>query len=80
MYDPITGKYGLAIMRALRAAGVATVGAMGLGIFLMVRRERRSGQFDNRDVGGVYDADGGVSSVSQIGVGDAYQRHTSAKV
>jgi protein SCO1 len=43
MYDPITGKYGLAIMRALRAAGVATVGAMGVGIFLMVRRERRSG-------------------------------------
>jgi protein SCO1 len=43
MYDPITGKYGLAIMRALRVAGVATVGAMGVGIFLMVRRERRSG-------------------------------------
>jgi protein SCO1/2 len=41
MYDPVTGKYGLAIMRALRAAGVATVGAMGFGIFLMVRREKR---------------------------------------
>lgn len=45
MYDPITGKYGLAIMSALRAAGVATVGAMGLGIFLMVRRERRRSGF-----------------------------------
>jgi protein SCO1/2 len=43
MYDPITGKYGVAIMRAVRAAGVATVGAMGFGIFVMVRRERRSG-------------------------------------
>jgi protein SCO1/2 len=41
MYDPITGKYGLAIMRALRAAGVATIGVMGFGIFLMVRREKR---------------------------------------
>jgi protein SCO1/2 len=42
MYDPITGKYGLAIMSILRVAGVATVGAMGLGIFVMVRRERRA--------------------------------------
>jgi protein SCO1/2 len=46
MYDPITGKYGLAVMRALRAAGVATVGAMGFGIFLMVRRERRRSGFE----------------------------------
>jgi protein SCO1/2 len=45
MYDPITGEYGLAIMRSLRAAGVATVGAIGLGIFLMVRRERRRSGF-----------------------------------
>ena len=79
MYDPITGKYGLAIMGALRAAGVATVGAMGLGIFLMVRRERSSGQFDNRDVGGVSDADGGSTLFSQIGVGDAAHSHTSGK-
>ncbi|HEX2473184.1 MAG TPA: SCO family protein [Lacipirellulaceae bacterium] len=41
MYDPITGKYGLAIMSTLRAAGVATVGALGIGIFVMLRRERR---------------------------------------
>jgi protein SCO1/2 len=44
MYDPITGKYGLAIMTILRIAGVATVSAIGVGIFVMVRRERnRSG-------------------------------------
>ena len=41
MYDPITGKYGFAIMSALRAAGVATVGAIGIGIYVMLRRERR---------------------------------------
>jgi protein SCO1/2 len=71
MYDPITGKYGLAIMRALRAAGIATVGAMGLGIFLMVRRERsRSGQSDGKNVGGVSDADVDIKSFSEIGVGD----------
>jgi protein SCO1/2 len=43
MYDPMTGKYGFAVMSAVRAAGVATVGAMALGIFLMLRRERRPG-------------------------------------
>jgi protein SCO1/2 len=73
MYDPITGKYGLAIMRALRAAGVATVGAMGLGIFVMVRREKRSSGFqpDAIDVGGVSDADDGNKLFSEIGVRDA---------
>ena len=42
MYDPMTGKYGLAVITILRAAGVATVGAFGLGIFVMVPRERRT--------------------------------------
>jgi protein SCO1/2 len=41
-YDPMTGRYGLAVMRALRAAGAATVVALGLFIVVMVRRERRS--------------------------------------
>ncbi len=40
-YDPMTGRYGFAIMRALRVAGVATVLLIGTSIFLMVRRERR---------------------------------------
>jgi hypothetical protein len=43
MYDPITGKYGLAIISAIRAAGIATVSGLGLAVFLMLRRERRSG-------------------------------------
>jgi protein SCO1/2 len=41
MYDPSAGKYGLAIMTAVRVAGIATVGGMGLAIFTMLRRERR---------------------------------------
>ena len=41
-YDPVAGKYGLAIMNAMRAAGVATALALGLLIFFMFRRERRA--------------------------------------
>ncbi len=39
-YDPMTGRYGLAIMRAVRIAGAATVLAIGTFIVIMVRRER----------------------------------------
>jgi protein SCO1/2 len=39
-YDPMTGRYGLAIMRAIRMAGAATVLAIGAFIVVMVRRER----------------------------------------
>jgi len=41
-YDPMTGRYGLVIMRALRLAGGATVLALGAFIAVMVRRERHS--------------------------------------
>jgi protein SCO1/2 len=41
-YDPMTGRYGLAIMRAIRLAGTATVVSLGLFIGVMVRRERRA--------------------------------------
>jgi protein SCO1/2 len=37
-YDPETGRYGLAIMRAVRLAGLATVLALGAFIAVMVRR------------------------------------------
>ena len=40
-YDPTTGRYGLAIMRAIRLAGAATVLALGAFVALMIRRERR---------------------------------------
>jgi protein SCO1/2 len=40
-YDPITGRYGLAVMRAIRLTGAATVLALGAFIVVMVRRDRR---------------------------------------
>ena len=40
-YDPMTGRYGLVIMRAIRVAGAATVLAIGAFIVVMVRRERQ---------------------------------------
>ena len=39
-YDPMTGKYGTAIMRLLRVASLLTLGALGTFIFMMWRRER----------------------------------------
>jgi len=39
-YDPMTGRYGFVIMRALRIAGIATVLALGSFVFVMLRRER----------------------------------------
>jgi protein SCO1 len=39
-YDPVTGRYGLAIMRAIRLAGAATVLALGAFILVALRRER----------------------------------------
>jgi protein SCO1 len=39
-YDPMTGRYGLSIMRGIRIAGAATVLAIGTFIMVMLRRER----------------------------------------
>jgi protein SCO1 len=41
-YDPMTGRYGLLIMRMLRVAGLATVLALGGFIVVMIRREKRT--------------------------------------
>jgi protein SCO1 len=40
-YDPMMGRYGLAIMSAIRIAGALTVLALGAFIVVMLRRERR---------------------------------------
>jgi protein SCO1/2 len=40
-YDPMTGRYGLAVMRALRLAGGATVLALAAFVAIMLRRDRR---------------------------------------
>jgi protein SCO1/2 len=42
-YDPMTGRYGLAIMRAMRVAGAATVLVLGSFIFVMLKRDKRRG-------------------------------------
>ncbi|MET0555477.1 MAG: SCO family protein [Vicinamibacteria bacterium] len=40
-YDPMTGKYGTAILRLLRVASLLTLAVLGTFIFTMWRRERR---------------------------------------
>jgi len=47
-YDPMTGRYGLVVMRALRLAAAATVLALGAFIIVMVRRERIPGRVPER--------------------------------
>lgn len=39
-YDPMAGRYGFYVMRALRVAGITTVLLIGTFIMVMVRRER----------------------------------------
>jgi protein SCO1/2 len=41
-YDPMTGRYGLVIMNAIRVAGAATVLLLGGFIVLMLKRDRRT--------------------------------------
>jgi protein SCO1 len=40
-YDPKSGRYSLAIMRFLQAAGILTVAGIGMTILMLRRRERR---------------------------------------
>jgi protein SCO1/2 len=40
-YDPVTGRYGVAIMRVMRIAAAATVLALGAFIVVMVQHEKR---------------------------------------
>jgi protein SCO1/2 len=41
MYDPVVGKYGLAIMTVMRTAGAITAATLATSIIVMLRRERR---------------------------------------
>jgi protein SCO1 len=41
-YDPMTGRYGVAIMRTLRIAGASTVLALAAFVVVMLRREKRA--------------------------------------
>ena len=40
-YDPMTGRYGLVVMRLMRVAGASTVLALGAFVLVMLRREKR---------------------------------------
>ena len=40
-YDPMSGKYGLAILNIVRLGGVLTLGAIGAFVLMTLRRERR---------------------------------------
>jgi len=42
-YDPTTGRYGFAIMTAVRVAGVLTLAGLGAFILVTLRRDRRRG-------------------------------------
>jgi protein SCO1/2 len=55
-YDPITGRYGLAIMRVIRAGGVMTVAAVLGFITVSLRRERKKGRDTSVDPGEPEDA------------------------
>jgi len=41
-YNPVTGKYGVAIMNVLRLAGITTVAVLGTFVIVMFRRDRQS--------------------------------------
>jgi protein SCO1/2 len=41
-YDPMSGKYGVPVMRTLRAAAVLTMAMLAGFVLLMLRRERRA--------------------------------------
>ncbi len=47
-YDPITGRYGLAIMRLLRAVSIATVAAIAGYITVSLRKERKQTNMSTR--------------------------------
>ncbi len=41
-YDPMTGRYGVAILRTMRIAGASTVVGLAAFVLVMLRRERRA--------------------------------------
>jgi protein SCO1/2 len=56
-YDPTTGKYGVPIMRMIRAGGVLTMLGIGSLVFFMLRRERRLAAQPAARSGGPVDQD-----------------------
>ncbi len=50
-YDPATGKYGAAILNAIRVGFIATVGAFLTFLFVSLRREKRAAARDLKEAG-----------------------------
>jgi protein SCO1/2 len=48
-YDPLTGRYGLAIMRIIRAASIATVAMLASFIGVSLHREKKQKQMIARE-------------------------------
>ncbi len=51
-YDPMTGRYGWAVITSVRIAGIVTVLAMTTFIFLMLRREMKARKLAQTEHGG----------------------------
>lgn len=56
MYDPTKGKYGLAIMTAIRAGGFLTVAAMATSIGVMMKRDRQRRASAGSDIEGEWES------------------------
>lgn len=56
-YDPASGKYGFAILRVMRLAGIATLLGMGAMAFVFWRRNKRKGSDNGQST---EDSDGGI--------------------
>jgi protein SCO1/2 len=53
-YDPLSGKYNVAVMNMLRVFGVVTVLFMALGIVYMLRREKGEAAGERKPAAGVH--------------------------
>jgi protein SCO1/2 len=42
-YDPLVGQYTMTIMNVIRLAGLATVGAIGTAVVVLLRRDKKEG-------------------------------------
>lgn len=65
-YDPMTGKYGVPVMRTLRAAAILTTATLAGFVLLMLRRDRRT-RTAGAPTGGALDAEPEASKSGAAG-------------
>lgn len=51
-YDPSTGKYGFAILRAMRVGGLITLAALGAMVFVFYRRGKKKRETEEQETAG----------------------------